>query len=182
MSKFSPFKKGKTSKIKKSKLASQMAATAAIGAFVISDEASAQTSAANLIDISTIDGLGNAEIQADGSLLVTLVNGQTFIVPAGDFVEQDGNFLVDQSFIDGLSGGDGLNIGLIAAGAAVLAGAAYILADGGSDDVEMPIVAEPEPEPVGPTPDDDVLEGTDCLLYTSPSPRDLSTSRMPSSA
>ena len=24
--------------------------------------------------------------------------------------------------------------------------------------------------------------GTDCLLYTSPSPRDLSTSRMPSSA
>ena len=26
------------------------------------------------------------------------------------------------------------------------------------------------------------LEYTDCLLYTSPSPRDLSTSRMPSSA
>ena len=25
-------------------------------------------------------------------------------------------------------------------------------------------------------------ESTDCLLYTSPSPRDLSTSRMPSSA
>ena len=27
-----------------------------------------------------------------------------------------------------------------------------------------------------------VLEDKDCLLYTSPSPRDLSTSRMPSSA
>ena len=27
-----------------------------------------------------------------------------------------------------------------------------------------------------------VLQGMDCLLYTSPSPRDLSTSRMPSSA
>ena len=26
------------------------------------------------------------------------------------------------------------------------------------------------------------VEGYDCLLYTSPSPRDLSTSRMPSSA
>ena len=26
------------------------------------------------------------------------------------------------------------------------------------------------------------IEGKDCLLYTSPSPRDLSTSRMPSSA
>ena len=29
---------------------------------------------------------------------------------------------------------------------------------------------------------DDFLEDPDCLLYTSPSPRDLSTSRMPSSA
>ena len=29
---------------------------------------------------------------------------------------------------------------------------------------------------------DTVLDITDCLLYTSPSPRDLSTSRMPSSA
>ena len=28
----------------------------------------------------------------------------------------------------------------------------------------------------------DVDDGTTCLLYTSPSPRDLSTSRMPSSA
>ena len=27
-----------------------------------------------------------------------------------------------------------------------------------------------------------ILENWDCLLYTSPSPRDLSTSRMPSSA
>ena len=27
-----------------------------------------------------------------------------------------------------------------------------------------------------------MLQGTGCLLYTSPSPRDLSTSRMPSSA
>ena len=28
----------------------------------------------------------------------------------------------------------------------------------------------------------DIVVSTDCLLYTSPSPRDLSTSRMPSSA
>ena len=27
-----------------------------------------------------------------------------------------------------------------------------------------------------------IVEDSDCLLYTSPSPRDLSTSRMPSSA
>ena len=30
--------------------------------------------------------------------------------------------------------------------------------------------------------DCDVTQAEDCLLYTSPSPRDLSTSRMPSSA
>ena len=29
---------------------------------------------------------------------------------------------------------------------------------------------------------DSTIRGTSCLLYTSPSPRDLSTSRMPSSA
>ena len=29
---------------------------------------------------------------------------------------------------------------------------------------------------------DGVIQSIDCLLYTSPSPRDLSTSRMPSSA
>ena len=28
----------------------------------------------------------------------------------------------------------------------------------------------------------ETIDGVDCLLYTSPSPRDLSTSRMPSSA
>ena len=28
----------------------------------------------------------------------------------------------------------------------------------------------------------DIIDNIDCLLYTSPSPRDLSTSRMPSSA
>ena len=50
----------------------------------------------------------------------------------------------------------------------------------------------PVPETYAVCPGDDVIgapfyvmervEGTPCLLYTSPSPRDLSTSRMPSSA
>ena len=34
----------------------------------------------------------------------------------------------------------------------------------------------------GERPTEDAIENTFCLLYTSPSPRDLSTSRMPSSA
>ena len=43
-------------------------------------------------------------------------------------------------------------------------------------DVLVPLrVAEAEPELLG-------FVRVDCLLYTSPSPRDLSTSRMPSSA
>ena len=49
-----------------------------------------------------------------------------------------------------------------------------------STGVELP---EPEPEAVDPA---DAAERIErlwaCLLYTSPSPRDLSTSRMPSSA
>ena len=36
--------------------------------------------------------------------------------------------------------------------------------------------------PGGVTEIDLVLEGIDCLLYTSPSPRDRNVSRMPSSA
>ena len=40
-----------------------------------------------------------------------------------------------------------------------------------------------DPEVLGPeVPETEATEPEDCLLYTSPSPRDLSTSRMPSSA
>ena len=46
--------------------------------------------------------------------------------------------------------------------------------------------AEPTPLPEAfrgqPVFDEDECVGCGCLLYTSPSPRDLSTSRMPSSA
>ena len=37
-------------------------------------------------------------------------------------------------------------------------------------------------KPILPTWELELVWGKDCLLYTSPSPRDLSTSRMPSSA
>ena len=42
------------------------------------------------------------------------------------------------------------------------------------DNARMILVTAVSPTPAG--------EGKTCLLYTSPSPRDLSTSRMPSSA
>ena len=47
-----------------------------------------------------------------------------------------------------------------------------------TDGIEVTAVGEPvQTEPVGGPKDQ-----PSCLLYTSPSPRDLSTSRMPSSA
>jgi len=151
----------KTPKIKKSKLASKIAAAAAAGAFMISQESSAQTDAGDLVNLSSLDGVANASIQADGSLLVELANGQTITVPAGDFVEENGQFLVDQDLLEGLAGGNGPNLALLGLGAAALAGVA--LATGGGDDDEE-VVEEPpvvEEEPVGPTDGNDVLEGTD---------------------
>eukprot|EP00831_Metopus_contortus_P083863 TRINITY_DN9384_c0_g1_i2.p2 TRINITY_DN9384_c0_g1~~TRINITY_DN9384_c0_g1_i2.p2 ORF type:complete len:121 (+),score=20.00 TRINITY_DN9384_c0_g1_i2:2-364(+) len=60
-------------------------------------------------------------------------------------------------------------------------------AEAPAEAAEVPVV-EANPEPVVSVPPTPVVEAkpepevTDCLLYTSPSPRDLSTSRMPSSA
>ena len=64
----------------------------------------------------------------------------------------------------------------------------YVLVSPFTDDVEPKVTPEKETKKV-----EDVVEtakeapskeapAKDCLLYTSPSPRDLSTSRMPSSA
>ena len=50
--------------------------------------------------------------------------------------------------------------------------------DGNGDSLEY-MYSDPS---VVTTPSKDITMPSDCLLYTSPSPRDLSTSRMPSSA
>jgi len=89
-------------------------------------------------------------------------------------------------------------------GAAVMAAYAALRAGAGlvtvaTPDLVLPIVASAHPEimtePLAATPDgtaamqnlaqqrfERIEENKDCLLYTSPSPRDLSTARMPSSA
>ena len=150
----------KKTKIKKSKLASKMAAAAAAGAFMISQEASAQTTVGDAVNLATLNGFSNAIIQPDGSLLVELANGQTFVVPAGDFVQQNGQFLVDQNVLEGLIGADGISPVLLGLGAAAVAGVAIAIAsDGDDDDVVVPPVAEDVP--AGPTAGDDVLTGTD---------------------
>ena len=97
----------KKTQVKKSKLATKMAAAAAAGAFMISQEASAQTTVGDAVSLASLNGFSNAIVQPDGSLLVELANGQTFVVPAGDFVQANGQFLVDQNVLEGLIGADG---------------------------------------------------------------------------
>ena len=150
----------KKTQVKKSKLATKMAAAAAAGAFMISQEASAQTTVGDAVSLASLNGFSNAIVQPDGSLLVELANGQTFVVPAGDFVQANGQFLVDQNVLEGLIGADGPNLALLGLGAAVVAGVGIALSSGGDDDVEIaPPVAEDVP--AGPTAGDDVLTGTD---------------------
>ena len=54
----------KNTQIKKSKLASKIAAAAAAGAFMISQEASAQTGVADLVNLASLDGINNAGVQS----------------------------------------------------------------------------------------------------------------------
>ena len=157
-------KSTKNTPVKKSKLASKMAAAAAAGAFMISQEASAHTTAGEPVNVAALDGFANASVQPDGSLLVELANGQTFVIPAGDFVEANGQFLVDQNVLEGLIGADGPNLLLFGLGAAAVAGVGIALASGGDDDDDVvEVVAPPvvEEAPAGPTEGDDVLSGTD---------------------
>ena len=157
-------KSTKNTPVKKSKLASKMAAAAAAGAFMISQEASAHTTAGEPVNVAALDGFANASVQPDGSLLVELANGQTFVIPAGDFVEANGQFLVDQNVLEGLIGADGPNLLLLGLGAAAVAGVGIALASGGDDDDDVvEVVAPPvvEEAPAGPTEGDDVLSGTD---------------------
>ena len=155
----------KKNHLKKRKLTSKIASAAAVGAFMISQDASAQTDAGDLVNLASLDGVTNAVVQPDGSLLVTLSNGQTLTVPAGSFVAENGQFLVPQNVLEDLAG-DGPNLALLGLGAAALAAIGVALASGGGDDDDVAVVPAPvapvaEEEPAGPTPGDDDLTGTD---------------------
>ena len=53
----------KITQVKKSKLATKMAAAAAAGAFMISQEASAQTTVGDVVNLASLDGIANASVQ-----------------------------------------------------------------------------------------------------------------------
>ena len=55
-------------------------------------------------------------------------------------------------------------------------------AEQGSDSIQAETAVEETPELDSDSNSDDALDAKSCLLYTSPSPRDRTRSRMPSSA
>ena len=94
---------------------------------------------------------------------------------------------VDGEYLRLLSGTSHVSYGFTRAGVSKGDEEAWLAHLGGSSNSDFATVAgkmnleilstRPAPELV-----DERMLGIDCLLYTSPSPRDLSTSRMPSSA
>ena len=114
------------------------------------DDASAQSAG---LDIAGLEGVASAVQQADGSLLVTLENGQTIRIPEGSYtVGAAGDIVVSeavaQQVVDivaaGLEGGATMTAGM-AAGGAVGVGALAALGGGSSGSAAG---AAPAPAPV----------------------------------
>ena len=136
---------------KSSKLAAQGTLAAVAGAMLLSEEASAQVS--NLVSVTSLQGIASAQVQPDGSLLITTDSGLTYTLPAANFTSQGGQFLVPASFADDLStwalgsastGSGGISPALIGVGATIATGIGIALAADGDDDddVVAPVVEE----------------------------------------
>ena len=136
---------------KSSKLAAQGTLAAVAGTMLLSEEASAQVS--NLVSVTSLQGIASAQVQPDGSLLITTDSGLTYTLPAANFTSQGGQFLVPASFADDLStwalgsastGSGGISPALIGVGAAIATGIGIALAADGDDDddVVAPVVEE----------------------------------------
>ena len=119
-----------------------------------------------VLALATIDGS-----LASASRALTRAAAAATRAPAGQL--REGNALLNVAFTVGAAGGPAI-AGVVVAGAgieaALLADAASFLIVAGALSIARGLRL----------PDD--REAHTCLLYTSPSPRDLSTSRMPSSA
>jgi len=83
----------------KKKMAAKAALAAAIGAAALSSEANAQDATSQLVDISTLTNVASSSRLNDGSLEVVLDNGDVINIPAGSFIEQAGQFLIDPSAV-----------------------------------------------------------------------------------
>ena len=134
------------------------------------------TSLTTLKDNIVVDG-----IQTTGSICLTVL-GSDIVIEENLIAGQDVALRTGQDVILGDSAGPDTGV--------VVAGAGDDLAVGGGDDVTGTISIEAAGSVIDGNGDstvdtngDGLADGANfCLLYTSPSPRDLSTSRMPSSA
>ena len=144
----------KKSRFQKSKLAGQSALAALAGALMLNQEASAQSS--DIVDVMMIDGVASAQVQPDGSLLITTDNGQTYTVPQGSFTVQGTDYFVPANFADDLSAwatgagsaSGGLSPALIGLGVAAIGGVVAAVALSGDDDDDgVVVVPAPAPDP-----------------------------------
>jgi len=122
---------------------------AAIG---LTGKAAAQASESGLVDLSQADQVSNYQVLEDGSVRVTLENGDTVTIPADQVVMQNGVVLVDaETLADALDAG-GVNPALLAGAGVVAAVGIAAAAGGGGDGDDAPENA--------PTANDDILTGT----------------------
>lgn len=83
---------------------------------------------------TSIEGLANAQVLADGSVELTFEDGRTLIVPVDDVVLQNGEIFVDLDSGEGLLSGLGdVPLGVKLAGIAAGIGGIAALASGGDD-------------------------------------------------
>ncbi|MEL6663779.1 MAG: hypothetical protein AAFR33_12335, partial [Pseudomonadota bacterium] len=112
---------------------------ASLAAFLaFSGRAQAQgsdTATSGLVDVSTMQGVASVTQNSDGSVLVTMDDGSSFVLSAGDVVIENGVVFADPSAINASvpTGDLPLNGALIGA-AAVGAGVLAAVASGDDDD------------------------------------------------
>ena len=132
-------------KLKKHKLSAQGALAAMAGTLLLAGEASADYVPEDYQNLAQVDGVQSAMVQADGSLLIILENGQSITVPAGSFAEENGQIFVNAETLEQFAEGGSE---LLMAGLGALAVAGGITALGGGDDeVEAPPAPEGRPHP-----------------------------------
>ena len=122
------------SQTKRPKILGSVAALAAFLAFAGRANAQSYSSdAQGLVDLANMDGVASVMQQSDGSVLVTMDNGETITLAAGEVVVENGVIYADPAvFADvGAAAGLELNPYLIGAG---VAGALVIGAASGAYD------------------------------------------------
>jgi len=124
-----------------------VASTAGLVAFLaLGARANAQSYGADqaqLVDLSSLDGVAAVDLQADGSVLVTMNDGSTMTLAAGDVVVENGVVFADPGVLSAASAAAGIELNPYLIGAGVVGAGLIIAAASGDDDDDAP--APPPP-------------------------------------